>query len=177
MPLERHASAGYLVNHLARLFARALLQRIGPLGVAPGQFPVLLRLWEAEGLTQAELAESLAVEQPTMANTLQRMERDGLIRRTPDPADGRRALVHLTERSCALEPHLTEAARAVNAAAFAGFSREEVQHLLSLVRRMVENLERPDGPGEPPRTAPAAGRPQRSASAGRSARSSGRRAV
>jgi DNA-binding MarR family transcriptional regulator len=148
MRFDRNQSPGYLVNYMARLFAQALFRRIGPHGVTRGQFPVLLMLWEAEGATQTQLAERLAVEQPTMANTLKRMERDGLIVRVPDPGDRRQARVHLTPRGRELEQVLTASARDTNAAALAGLGTEERQQFLALARRVVENLERDaDGRG------------------------------
>jgi DNA-binding MarR family transcriptional regulator len=149
MAFDRQKSAGYLVNYLARLFARALYRRIAPHGVTRGQFPVLLVLWEREGATQAGLAERLAVEQPTMANTLKRMERDGLIERVPDPNDRRQALINLTPRGRGLEEALTASAREANAAALAGLSPEERTQFLALARRVVASLEQ-DGAERPP---------------------------
>lgn len=145
MKFDRNQSPGYLVNYMARLFAQALFRRIGPHGVTRGQFPVLLMLWETEGATQTQLAERLAVEQPTMANTLKRMERDGLIVRVPDPGDRRQARVHLTPRGRELEEVLTASARDTNAAALMGLGPEERQQFLALARRVVENLERDAG--------------------------------
>jgi DNA-binding MarR family transcriptional regulator len=142
MRFDRQSSPGYMVNHMARLFAQALLRRIGPHGVTRGVFPVLLALWEREGATQGELAEKLAVEQPTMAATLKRMERDGLIERIADPNDKRRAPVHLTPRGRELEQVLTAGAREANAAALAGLTGDEREQFLALARRIVANLER-----------------------------------
>ena len=51
----REKSAGYLANHMARLFASGLQRRIQPLGLAPAQFMVLLELWEQDDLTQRDL--------------------------------------------------------------------------------------------------------------------------
>jgi DNA-binding MarR family transcriptional regulator len=141
MKFDRQQSPGHVVNYMARLFARSLYRRIGPHGVTRGQFPVLLVLWEQEGPTQTELAEQLAVEQPTMANTLKRMERDGLIERRPDPDDRRQAHVHLTPRGRELQSALTASARETNAAALAGLAPEEVQQFMGLARRLVANLQ------------------------------------
>ena len=141
MRFDRHRSPGHVVNYLARLFAKALYRRIGLHGVTRGQFPVLLVLWEQEGATQAELAERLAVEQPTMAGTLKRMERDGLIRRAPDPTDRRQARIRLTPRGRRLEEALTASARETNAVAMGGLSDADSTRLMSLVGRMVANLE------------------------------------
>ena len=62
MAFDRLESPGHVVNCLARLFAGALYRRIGEHGVNTGQFPVLLMLWEQDGVTQASLVEKLAVE-------------------------------------------------------------------------------------------------------------------
>ncbi len=138
---DRDTSLGYVVNHLARVFEQALYRRIVPHGARPGQFPVLLCLWAEEGLTQAELTRRLAIEQPTMANTLKRMERDGLIVRRPDARDGRRALVYLTDRGRDLQAVLTGQAAEVNGIAGADVSEEEKALFLDLARRMIARLE------------------------------------
>jgi len=141
MPLDRLESPGHIVNYLARLFARALYRRIGEHGVNTGQFPVLLRLWEEDGVTQASLVEDLAVEQPTMAGTLKRMERDGLIKRVADPNDGRQSHIHLTRRGRTLEEALVSSARETNTVALAGLTATETTQFVKLVKRMIENLE------------------------------------
>ncbi len=141
VPLERSTSLGYQVNHLARLMAQALKERIEALGVVPGQFAQLLALYEQDGLTQAELCERVRIEQPTMASTLNRMERDGLIRRVPDPADRRRARVMLTTQARRLEGDLVSAARGVNSAATRGLSDGEVAALMRTIAQVIDNLE------------------------------------
>lgn len=143
--LARRESLGYQVNHLARLLEHALRVRIGQHGVVPGQFAPLLALYEQDGLTQRELCDRVRIEQPTMANTLQRMERDGLVDRVPDPADRRRAQVLLTERARALQGVLTAAAREVNAAATRGLDESEAAVVMDAVGRLIANLETSDG--------------------------------
>ncbi len=140
-PLSPASSLGYLVNHLARLLAQALRERIEPYGVVPGQFAQLLALYESDGLTQAELCARVQIEQPTMANTLARMERDGLITRTPDPADQRRALVRLTERARRLEPDLVAAARTVNTLATQGLTDDQITTFHTALGAAIANLE------------------------------------
>lgn len=142
MTMFKTGSAGYLANHVARLFARELAEAIRPLGLAPAQFMVLLELWREEGLTQKDLVRRLDVEQATMAATLSRMERDGLIERRPDQADGRARRIQLTSRARSLEGPALAAAKAVNARALAGFTEAEREALLSALRRIVGALSR-----------------------------------
>ena len=143
--LARQTSLGYQVNHLARLLAQALRRRIESLGVVPGQFAQLLALYEQDGLTQRELCERVRIEQPTMALTLKRMERDGLVERRPDPTDGRRARIVLTKRARGLERDLTAAAREVNAIATGGLPAKEVQAFMQTLTRLIANLESDPG--------------------------------
>lgn len=143
--LPPEGSLGYQVNLLSRLFAQGLAARIAPHGVVPGQFPALLALFERDGLSQRELCDRVRIEQPTMANTLQRMERDGLVRRVPDPTDGRRVHIRLTEDARAIEHDVISAARQVNASATGGLTDAEVATYLDLTARLIRNL---DGRGQ-----------------------------
>ena len=137
MEFMKDQSAGYLANHMARLFARGLTTRIKPLGLTTGTFPALLELWEKDGLTQKELVLRLDIEQATMANTLARMERDGLIVRKKDISDGRVQRVWLTDCARDLRGPAIEAARAENAAALSGLSEDEQRQLIALMQKVI----------------------------------------
>lgn len=140
----RHRSVGYQVNYLARLLAHSLKARIEPFGVVPGQFPQLLSLFEKDGLTQTELSERAAVDQSTMAHTLKRMERDGLIRREQDDADRRRAKVLLTPHALELKEQLIEAATEVNRLTLNGLDAAETELLLTTLEKLIVNLRNDD---------------------------------
>lgn len=144
--LPRNKSFGYQVNHLARLFARAIAIRNQAVGVMPGQMPALLALLEEEGLSQKELRERIQVEQPTLANTLNRMERDGLIERRADTVDKRRSFIYLTDKARDVAKTVITNAMAVNACATEGMTPEEKQTALALLDRMIINLTLAVGP-------------------------------
>lgn len=137
MAFDKGRSAGYLINHLARIFAQALAERIKPLGLVPGQFPVLLALWEEEGLTQRDLVQRLDVEQATMANTLARMERDGLIVRRSMPGDKRAQSVRLTPRARSLEGPATAAATAVNRELLGSLTKDQREEFIGTMQAVV----------------------------------------
>ena len=101
-------------------------------------------LYEQDGLTQAELCKRIQVEQPTMANTLNRMERDGLIRRSADPTDKRRAMIHLTDRAKSFKKDLMEKARQVPKTALAGLPPADQDLLFHLLGQMVDNFQADD---------------------------------
>ena len=140
MEFVKEQSAGYLANHMARLFARGLQERIKPLGLTTGTFPALLELWEKEGLTQRELVRRLDIEQATMANTLARMERDGLIFRGKDPSDGRAHRIWLTEKARALHAPAIAAAAQVNAAALRSLSETDRRQFVALMSKIITGM-------------------------------------
>ncbi|MFD6259170.1 MarR family winged helix-turn-helix transcriptional regulator, partial [Nocardia sp. NPDC060256] len=82
-------SLAQLINRASRALARDGDATLKPLGLRYAQVPVLALLREDAERTQKELAEATGIEQPSMAQLLSRMDRDGLIRRTPHPRDAR----------------------------------------------------------------------------------------
>ena len=131
----------HLINRVARLMTRIGEARLKPLGFSPAQLPVLGALTRHGPLSQKALAEGGRIEQPSMAQMLARMERDGLVTRRPDPNDGRSSLYALTDDARDRLPALAEALTDGGRHALAGFSVEEEETLRQLLKRMIVNLE------------------------------------
>ena len=142
MSFDRGRSAGYMTNWAARLFARAIDQRLKLIGVSSGQLPVFFALAGGKALTQKELARLAAIEQPTMASTLARMERDGLIERTPDPNDGRSSLVSLSAKAKRKADLVMQAITEVNASTLEVLSPAERAAYLDSLAKIIAALER-----------------------------------
>jgi DNA-binding MarR family transcriptional regulator len=76
---------------------RRLLSVSGSADVSPAQASVLARLSRGDVATASALAAAEQVRPQSMATTLATLEEAGLVIRRPDPADGRRQLVELTD--------------------------------------------------------------------------------
>src|SRR5438552_17834971 len=100
------STPGTMTCLAARGFARLSEARLKPLGFGVGHLPVLVALQDGQIGSQRDLARFARIEQPSMAQMLARMERDGLIQRVPDPADGRSSRISLTEIALARLPDL-----------------------------------------------------------------------
>lgn len=136
------STPGHLISLAARGFARLSEARLKPLGFGVGQLPVLVALQNGHASTQRDLARFARVEQPPMAQMLARMERDGLIERTRDPADGRSSRIVLTK---AAQQRLPEAMTTLfqgNREALTGFTDAEASQLVDLLARLIENLDK-----------------------------------
>lgn len=129
-------SLGHLTNRAARLFRRLADRRLAPLGFSAGYLPVLTALIPADALSQKALAEQAGIEQPTMAATLSRMERDGIITRRPDPSDGRSTLFSLTSATREKVGEIETVIAGISEDALSGLNEDERQ----LARRVLEGL-------------------------------------
>ena len=142
-------SPGHLISLASRCFVRLSEARLKPLGFGVGHLPVLVALKDGVATSQRELAKFARIEQPSMAQMLTRMERDGLISRTPDPADGRSSLIALTDAAQARLPAASAVLFAGNREALAGFTKDEAAQLVSLLGRLIANLDKAAGAADP----------------------------
>jgi DNA-binding MarR family transcriptional regulator len=101
-------------------------------------------------MSQTALARWASVEQPTMANTLKRMERDGLIARSPDPADRRSALISLTRLGRQRASEALASAQEVNQLALSRLKASERESFVAMLRIVIATLEGDSQESPPP---------------------------
>lgn len=130
-------SLGYLVNRVARTMAHQLADELRPAGVGIGQWAILMFLWARDGMSQAELSRVVAIEPPTMVRNIERMVRDGLVRRVPDARDRRVTRIHLTSRGRSLRDELVPKAVAVNARNLSRMTETEGRTLRRLLHKLM----------------------------------------
>ena len=131
-----------LLGRVTRGFYRLADLELRPFGLATGQLPVLVSLKNGQALSQAELARIAQVEQPSMAQLLNRMERDGLVERLPDPQDKRSRLISLTAAASERLPRAKRQMETLTSQALAGFTPEELTQFGAFLARMNDNIER-----------------------------------
>ena len=130
-----------ILGHAYRTFSRIADAQLREHGFAMSQLPVLAALKDGKRLPQSELARRARVEQSSMAQLLNRMERDGLIERVADPADKRSRLIGLTPQAARRLLKGKAIMDATVDVALQGFSAAETKRLGELMRRISDNLE------------------------------------
>jgi DNA-binding MarR family transcriptional regulator len=101
------ANLGFLLAKASQRWNELLYAHFSERGygeVRPAYGSILLPLFEEDGLRIGELARRARLAKQTMTTMVRLLERDGLVRREADPADGRAMRVHLTERSRGFQP-------------------------------------------------------------------------
>jgi len=106
--------------------------------LTPPQFGLLASLWEKDGLSQVELGNILDVDRTTLTGIIDRLEKNALVQRETDPLDRRSKLIYLTDLGRAYEDRVMLVAREVNKFFSQKFSPEELDQLLSLLKRIEE---------------------------------------
>lgn len=140
MPDTFQETNGYLLTQVAKLFRAFANHELETVGMYKGQDMILCELNEQDGLTQSELVERLLVQPATMTNALNSMEKAGLVRRQPDPADQRISRVYITAQARALQPQMQHVWDNIEAETFAHLSADERILLRRLLMQVYENL-------------------------------------
>src|ERR671922_3121304 len=105
-PLTR-SNLGFLLAKASQRWNELLYERFAAAGFAevrPSYGSILIPLFEADGLRIGEVARRARLSKQTLTTMVRLLERDGLVERQPDPADGRASLLFLTPRARSLRP-------------------------------------------------------------------------
>jgi DNA-binding MarR family transcriptional regulator len=106
MPAARN-NLGFLLAKATQRWNELMAERFireGYAEVRPSYGSLLVPLFEEDGLRMGELAARARLSKQTMTTMVRLLERDGLVRRSPDPADGRATRVFLTPRARSFQP-------------------------------------------------------------------------
>jgi|HubBroStandDraft_1064217.scaffolds.fasta_scaffold210856_2 DNA-binding MarR family transcriptional regulator len=115
-------------------------------GLTPARFSALASLRFHGSRNIGELAADERVKAPSMTRLVRDMERDGLLTRASDPADGRGVLIELTPKAATL----FDAIRAEKIALVADFLEtltEPVRSAMALAFAALDDLAEPPEPG------------------------------
>ena len=84
------------VQRAARALARRFDDALRPFGLTNGQFSLLMSLNRPKPPGMVPVAGLLGMDRTTLTAALKPLERGGLVRIVPDPADGRSRILKLT---------------------------------------------------------------------------------
>lgn len=142
-------SVGYWLATATHSVRRALESELSREKVTIRQWEVLNWLSLEGELTQADLAERMCVEAPTLTGILCRMERDGWLERRNCNDDRRCKRIRPTEQAEAIWHRIAACGRRVRQQASEGLSQDDLQTLKAICERIRHNLGSNGIPNEP----------------------------
>ena len=134
---------GYALNRCTILLRLRLTQKFNESGynITPEEWVILNRLWQKDGRSQNELAETTIKDKTTVTRLLNRMEKKGLIVRQSSNKDARVKLIHLTPYAQELETILVPITKQLLSAGVSDVSQEDVETTLSVLKQLEQNLQ------------------------------------
>ena len=131
---------GFILNDVSRLMRTTFDRRAKSIGLTRSQWWVLVHLYRRDGLVQAELAEILEIERPTLGRLLDRLENKGWLRRQADPKDRRVKRVYLTDEVKPAMKSLRRIAADLRQQVLEGLNKDEREQLVDTLIQMKTNL-------------------------------------
>jgi DNA-binding MarR family transcriptional regulator len=133
-----HDVLGYLLKHAGLKLTALADAALEPFGIDSKDFGVLRVLAHREPASQLQVAQTLGIDRTTMVALLDVLERKGIVRRRPDPADRRKNVVELTEPGLAAYDAAEVAYRQAESVFLAGLSTNASEQFRRTLRTLVE---------------------------------------
>ncbi|MER5510615.1 MarR family transcriptional regulator [Streptomyces sp. NPDC002766] len=128
------------IYRLSRTMGDRMEKAYAPYGISRGEFDVLATLrrsGEPYTLSPRQLSATLMLTTGGMTGRLDKLERAGLLRRSPDPHDRRALQVTLTEKGLEVIDQAVGAGLAVQTEALSTMDDEQAGQLADLLRELL----------------------------------------
>ncbi|MEU5532564.1 MarR family transcriptional regulator [Streptomyces sp. NPDC020362] len=133
------------IYRLSRAMGDRMEKAYAPHGISRGEFDVLSTLrrsGEPYTLSPRQLSATLMLTTGGMTGRLDKLERAGLLRRSPDPHDRRGLQVTLTEKGFDVIDRAVGAGLAAQTQALSSLDDEQADQLAGLLRELLKGTER-----------------------------------
>ena len=100
---------------------------------------IIFALWGKDGVPIKILCEKTSLDKSTLTGIIDRLERDGYIKRKPSQTDKRSTLICLTGKEQEFAKHVQKVSNKMNKIFYKGFSDEEIMQFDSMLERILVN--------------------------------------
>jgi MarR family transcriptional regulator, transcriptional regulator for hemolysin len=139
---------GPLLHGTARAWRLKLDERLKPMGLSQAKWRTLLHLSLAgDALTQAEIAERLGIEEPSLVTLLHRLENEGWVPRRSSLHDRRCKMVFLGRRAQRVISQINAAAEKLRHELLENISAADLRTCMRVLTQIYEKAERKNGNG------------------------------
>ena len=142
--LKTDYPVSFAIFALARSHRAKAASMLADIGLFPGQEILLMQLAEKDGKPQKSLCESIGLDHSTVAKSVARLERDGLIERRKCPEDGRISQVHLTARGRETTDAIARVWAELERQTIKDLSPDERQALMAAAKKIVVSTAVPE---------------------------------
>lgn len=140
--LSKLREGGFLitqVNHQAAKIFSGMLSKHN-IKIKHGEGRVLFTIWSNDGISFGDVVKKTLLPKSTLAETLDRLEHAGYIKRIVDDDDRRKILLRITEKTKGFRKILLKVSEEMTSIFYNGFDSEEIDLFEKNLRRILENL-------------------------------------
>jgi DNA-binding MarR family transcriptional regulator len=130
---------GYNARRAALAVIAVFLRRMEPYGLRPVDFSVLSVVAHNPGVTSRQICAALDILPPNLVGMVKSLHKRGLIARKPHPTDRRAQGLHLTAAGRRLHDEAQATATALEHSVTDRISPEELQTLITLLRKVYRS--------------------------------------
>lgn len=131
----------FITNNAAKKMADAFNERLMKVGISRVQWIALYFLGKYGSMSQIELSDKMNIKQSTVARLIDRMERDGFVKRVKDSNDRRIKNIILTEKGIEIREKLLPEGVEMSKIFSKGITDEEFEIFRKVINKMVSNIE------------------------------------
>jgi len=130
---------GFVLRKAHQRASEIFVQVMGRFDITPTQFAALAKIDDEGEVSLAALGRLTAMDPATAFGVVSRLRKRDLVTQRPDPADGRRVVLHLTKTGKALVTEMKAVAADVSRETLAPLTDAEGRTLVALLGRVQEN--------------------------------------
>jgi DNA-binding MarR family transcriptional regulator len=135
-------SLGFIIYRTALALKSALQRSFKEHGyeITGEQWAIIRHLWQADGLSQREIAEQTAKDKPNITRMLDALEKKRLIFRQPDPRDRRKYCIYLTKEGRQLHDRLIPLTQELRRRVTHNLDPRELDLIKATLNKIYQNI-------------------------------------
>ena len=133
---------GTLISQIHQVSQRVwynVLSRNGLEDLAGARGRVIFALWNEDNIPIKKLVERTSLDKATLTGIIDRLERDGYVKRIPSPDDKRATLISRTGKDEIFKSKIPEVSKQQNKLFYKGFSTSEIKEFEEYLKRILQN--------------------------------------
>ena len=142
------SSGGFLISQVKQLSDRTFEKILKTKGIDEfngAQGRILYILWNINNLSIKQISKFTKLAKTTLTAMLERMELQGLIKRTISKEDKREIIVSLTDKAKELKENYLDVSKQMEKIFYKNFTDKQIENFENTLKKIIENLEENNG--------------------------------
>jgi DNA-binding MarR family transcriptional regulator len=138
--MPQQESIGKWISTIYRRSQIYINKNLDHYGLTSSQYLTLLIVQRNEGVNQETISHELFLDKATIARSVMKLVKQGYMKRMVDPNDRRAYILFLTKKGEKIIPRIRKVLERTSDIFLTGFSKQEKQQALALMKKMYQNI-------------------------------------